>query len=234
MPRKPSKYLLLLLCLLLPWQAHLSAATGDTDRTGITESQWQQLSSDKAFSYVNEREYAAKKTIEDKSFDTFWDSIIRFFAGPAGQVLLWGALFLVLAYVVYYIAFSKDSNFFFRRSSKIKKKAETTVENLDDIARTDWDNLMQEAIKSGNYRNAIRYSYIRLLQLLQERQLITYRNDKTNFEYYSELGDTGYKQPFKQLSRQYEYAWYGHYAMPEQAFEQYLRDFDELKKQLYR
>ena len=47
-----------------------------------------------------------------------------------------------------------------------------------------------------------------------------------------ELGDTVYKQPFKQLSRRYEYAWYGKYECTMAMYDEYIGLFNNVKHQL--
>jgi len=146
--------------------------------------------------------------------------------------LLWILLFAVVGYLLYYIVLSKNMGSLFSRRKKVYKSEKASAGDLEDIAGTDWDNLLYDALKKGEHRNAIRYSYLRLLQLLQERELIKYRTDKTNYDYYRELNDSPYKLPFKQLSRQYEYAWYGHFAIAGPLFDEYMNEFSKLKRQL--
>ena len=68
--------------------------------------------------------------------------------------------------------------------------------------------------------------------LLQKKELINYKNDKTNFDYYTELNASEFRQPFKTLSRQYEYAWYGNAVPSDAAYSEYLSLFNNVKKQL--
>ena len=109
---------------------------------------------------------------------------------------------------------------------------EDAPQEEEDITNTNWEALLQKASANNDLRLAVRYSYMWLLQLLQEHELIKYRGDKTNYEYYSELAGTNYKQSFKQLSRQYEYTWYGNFLPSDTAYQQYLSLFGNLKTQL--
>jgi hypothetical protein len=68
--------------------------------------------------------------------------------------------------------------------------------------------------------------------LLQERSLIVYRPDKTNIQYYRELTDSPFRQPFRDLSRQYEYAWYGNYLPSKAVLDYYMQQFNSIKKSL--
>ena len=73
-----------------------------------------------------------------------------------------------------------------------------------------------------------------VLHLLQDNNLIAYRDDKTNYDYYQELKATDYKQPFRNLSRVYEYTWYGNYSINDNTLQQYMGIFNGLKQQLQR
>ncbi len=86
-------------------------------------------------------------------------------------------------------------------------------------------------MQANEARLAIRYSYMLLLQLLQQKGQIQYRPDKTNYEYYHELNET-YKKDFRILTRQYEYAWYGNFEVAEDSYRRYMDTFNHLKKTL--
>jgi hypothetical protein len=106
------------------------------------------------------------------------------------------------------------------------------TEVKEDIEANNWEELMQQASHNNDARLAVRYSYMWLLQILQQKNLIQYSADKTNYEYYRELAETTYRQPFRTLSKQYEYTWYGKYELSQTAYNDYLSQFHNLKKQL--
>ena len=110
----------------------------------------------------------------------------------------------------------------------------TGDEDEHDLATTDWEALLHNAVHNNDYRLAIRYSYMWMLQLMQQQGLIQYRNDKTNYEYYTELAETAYKQPFKKLSRDYEYAWYGRFELSHASYSEYKDLFDDIRKQMHK
>ena len=216
------------LCLLLT----VHAAKGDTAKASartISNEQWQQLSDEKDFAYRNEIENLRTKQ-RQLPIERFFMKIIEFFSSPAGKVIIWSLFFLLMGYAVYRIFISEKTMLWGKRAKKNPGQAENHID--EDILDTDWEKLLQQATKSGEFRNAIRYSYMLLLQLLQTRELIQYRSDKTNYQYLADLTDTPYKQAFRHLSRQYEYAWYGNFPVARTAYEDYMQVFDDLKKQL--
>jgi len=231
---KLNKYLLLC-CLFLIALAPRPARAEDSQYAGISDSNWRRLTDEKAFYYKNEREYKQGQEPEETEprdmRESWWAKMIQFFEGN-GKVLIYMVLLAAAGFILYYVVLSKNMSSIFGRGKKQVGGGEPAAENPENIADTDWSRLMQEAAQEGNYRSAIRYSYLMLLQLLQEQQLIKYRIDKTNYEYYHELNDSPYKASFKQLSRQYEYAWYGRFPIEEPAYQQYIQELNQLKRQL--
>lgn len=225
--------LVLLLVFFASASLHSTQAIGEdnTDRT-VSEQQWQTLTNDTAFNYKKEKEITINipnKAREPNAFERLLNRIFEFFTTTVGQFIFWGFIILVLAYAAYKML-ANDRFFLFKKGRKPIQHDVQSIE--EDISLANWEDRMQQAIKANDMRHAVRYSYMWLLQLLQNKELIQYRNDKTNYDYYSELIDTPYKQSFKQLSRQYEYAWYGHFNIPESAYNDYMQLFNNVKKQL--
>lgn len=198
----------------------------------VTNEQWQQLTNDKAFNYRNLKEMAPPPKISNPGiFSKFISGLFAFFGSGLGNLILWLLVLGVVGYILYKLFISKDS-FLFGRERKKMSGEEAGTANDEDITSTNWEELSQQAIKAGDMRLAVRYSYMWLLRLLQQENLISYRIDKTNYDYYAELNDSQYKQPFRQLSRQYEYVWYGQYPISDTAFSGYLDQFNKIKNQL--
>ena len=194
----------------------------------ITPARWQQLTNDKELNYQKDKEIVKPpEPPHNNLLLRFFKMLFEFFS--AASILLWLIIIAALVFVVYKIV---TSSFMFGKNKKVMQEGGPPQHEEEDIATTNWEALLQQAIAGNDLRLAVRYRYMWLLQILQRRELIQYRNDKTNYEYYTELSDTSYKQPFKQLSRQYEYVWYGHFALPRAAYEAYSDLFNNLKKQL--
>jgi hypothetical protein len=192
----------------------------------ITNAQWQKLVTDSTFSYRNEHEFINKPSGQAQFIITAINAIIKFFASPSGHFFIAFIAVSVLAFVAYKIF--KSDHFIF---NKDKKPAEV-VQEEEDIAATNWEQLMQEATGQNELRLAVRYGYMWLLQVLEKKDLIRYRIDKTNYDYFTELSSTRHNQPFKDLSRQYEYTWYGHIPITAADLDNYLIKLNTLKKQL--
>ena len=53
--------------------------------------------------------------------------------------------------------------------------------------------------------------------------------DKTNADYYKELRNTSYGKEFKELSRLYEYIWYGDFKLDESRFKIIIQKFNQFQ-----
>lgn len=193
----------------------------------ISNDKWQKLINDPAFGYKTEHELKNTSSGQGKLFFQIFNAIANFFTSVYGRITIIVVAVSVILFVVYKILSSGQFTF-----KKTKKNETEILQEGEELAVTNWELLSQQAIKDGDLRLALRYNYMWLLQLLEKRSLIQYRIDKTNYDYYKELSATRHQQPFKELSRQYEYAWYGHIPVSAAALESYMNQFNNLKKQL--
>jgi hypothetical protein len=82
-----------------------------------------------------------------------------------------------------------------------------------NIERTDFDQLISREIETGNLNLAVRYLYLKLLQVLSQQQFIGWQKDKTNREYAQELSQRAFFYDFKRVTNTYEYVWYGKFQI---------------------
>lgn len=198
----------------------------------MTTEQWKQLTNDKDFDYVDQIEKVKEQQeYKPSTFEKGFSAFIRFWKSDAGIVIMWILVGLLASWLIYKIFIQKDS-FLFGRNNKVMAEDTSAGDDEKDLASTDWETLLQRAADNKDFRLAIRYSYMWMLQLLQQRSLIQYRIDKTNYEYYTELAETNFKQPFRQLSRQYEYVWYGRFDLSHATYAEYKQLFDNVKRQM--
>lgn len=90
------------------------------------------------------------------------------------------------------------------------------------------DSLYDIALKEGNYRLAIRLSYLRNLRLLMDRKLVAPSPEKTNRQYARELESVSLSSLFIQITRVYETVWYGEASPDKPAFENVIVGFKEM------
>jgi hypothetical protein len=149
------------------------------------------------------------------------DKIGRLFIlfNHAGRIELLLAIMIALA-VIAVILRINDINpiaLFRRKNRTLQPVFDTGKEN---IAGMDFPLLIGQAANQGNYRLAVRYHYLQTLAMLATAGQIQHRDEKTNREYISELGNSETRKIFSRLVFGFEFIWYGEFV-PDQ--DQYLR-----------
>ena len=86
------------------------------------------------------------------------------------------------------------------------------------VKNEDLDTLMKNAISNGDFRLAIRYYYLKELRKLDHLKLIEYQFQKTNREYLQEIGKPDLKSKFAEITKTYEFIWYGSFTVTENDF----------------
>jgi hypothetical protein len=200
----------------------------------ITDQQWENLTADKAFGYKDARETQKMPVSKQDQnlISQLFAWLVAFFSSPYGKTTVWILLFAFIAFVLYQILKGKRTLLFAKTARKTVQQPAAEDPQPEDMLHTDWENYLTQAMREGNKRFAIRYSFMRLLQLLQQERYIDYRADKTNYDYYYELHNDRIKRPFRQLTLQYEYAWYGQQQVEDAAFQAYMDSFRTLQKQI--
>ncbi|NUO02845.1 MAG: DUF4129 domain-containing protein, partial [Saprospiraceae bacterium] len=66
------------------------------------------------------------------------------------------------------------------------------------------------------------------LKKLSQQQLVFWKKDKTNRDYLRELSHTTLHQPFREVTRDFEWAWYGDVVVGKKDFEQMQGPFQEM------
>jgi hypothetical protein len=105
-----------------------------------------------------------------------------------------------------------------------------TSEISEDI---NLDKLLSEALAAKNYNLAIRYRYLILLKNLNQQKLINYQPGKTNFEYLLEFGKKDLLPQFRELTHDYEYAWYGRFTIDAVTYQEVASGFSQLTSRIY-
>jgi hypothetical protein len=67
---------------------------------------------------------------------------------------------------------------------------------------------------------------------MSEKNIIQYKQDKTNFDYLLQLHPTKHYNSFFRITRNYEYSWYGKFDVSEQAYRVISSEFDQFDREL--
>lgn len=103
-------------------------------------------------------------------------------------------------------------------------------EFFEDINAIDFDVEIENAVAKHNYRFAVRLLYLKCLKQLSDSGLIEWKIDKTNYAYINELKDAGRKETFSQLTRQFEYVWYGEFMIDGNVYNAINQSFQNFNK----
>jgi Domain of unknown function (DUF4129) len=174
--------------------------------------------SDKAFDYANDPAYwqwheprasSEPDLITSRGFEDF-------------ILILMGC---ILLYAIIRIIVANRLQLFYRppRPSMPVKAGEEA-----GLAEDDLDGRLTHFMQIKDYRQAVRYLYLKSLRLLNDQGLIRYHQEATNQEYWRQLSATPQGGPFRDLVMIYEKVWYGEFPLGDTLFtrlHQYFEDF---------
>jgi hypothetical protein len=168
-------------------------------------------------------------TLDRENKKGFWDHFNDFFSGNVIRNITYFVLIGFFLFIIYRIAVV-NKLFLFYSSKKVK--AESSAEEVD-IADDNLDERIRKAVAAKEYRPAVRYMYLKTLQLLNERQLIRYQADATNYEYVTQMGQHKLGNDFGFLTRIYDYVWYGEFILTDEQFELVHKNFSHFYNALH-
>lgn len=145
------------------------------------------------------------------------------------QIILWALAIGFVLFIIYRL-FLADSVFMRRRKKVKEAEAEVAEEEINH--ETDFDRLIRQALLNNNYRQAVRYQYLRTLHTLAEKDFFELQPDKTNYQYVYELANQPHQNDFAALTLNYEYVWYGEFNIDEELYRKIETGFINLNKKL--
>jgi hypothetical protein len=146
------------------------------------------------------------------------------------KALVWMVIIISMIAVIIWFLLSSNIRFFRKPSAIVSSDEEEIF--TEDIFAVDFEREIRKAVEVKNYRQAIRMFYLRTLRDLSHLSLIDYKHERTNSEYLAQLAGTNYYRPFFQLTRDFEYVWYGQFDLSIEAFQQVRDDFSKFKEEL--
>ncbi len=180
----------------------------------ISESKWNKLKEDKAFIYTKEK----KK--ETKPHTTSYHppplhSIGNFFNAGLFKLLMFLVVGILLFFILRHLFLNEESNLFNKRRKKLKTSDEP-FENIEVFS--EWELALKNALAKNDYRLAVRVLYLETLQKLHQQGLITFEQEKTNWDYVTQLSGTLHTQSFTTLTTYFDYIWYGNFLIDSEKY----------------
>lgn len=195
----------------------------------------------KSFAYVKYLDslLKAKKAEEDKYVRQQAENISntpsrkswldRLFVSNGLQVFLWILAGVFVLFILYKLFLTEGV---FRRGNNRSKTITPDAEEEVIDRESDFDALLRNAVQSGNYRLAVRYHYLQTLHLLAGKNQIQLATDKTNYQYVQEISNRNYQNDFAALTLNYEYVWYGEFAIESLVYAKIKTAFTAFNNQL--
>ncbi len=143
--------------------------------------------------------------------------------------LIYLTLGLVFIYLILKIIQSRPENLFYTNKNQRIDSYNGTIEDLHTI---DFDAEIGKAAGRNDYRSAIRWHYLKSLNYLSNKGLIIWKSDKTNDDYLHELREQSFLSSFREITKMFEYSWYGNFLVSESFYLKSRKLFLEFNKQL--
>jgi hypothetical protein len=214
--------------------APAAAQTGDTVRAATADSESVVLrvmpdsvvadwKSDKAFEYANDPAYWRWHELRSGPAAS-GGGIPQFLASRGFEYFVLFLMGGILLYAITRIIVANRLQLFYRpprRPMVVKTGEEGSPE--DDL-----EGQLMHFMQMKDYRQAVRYLYLKTLRLLNDRGMIRYHQESTNQEYWRQLSATPQGGAFRDLTSIYEKVWYGEFPLGDALFtrlHQYFEDF---------
>ena len=186
----------------------------------VPDSVLQKIKQDDAFWYAD---LAPEK---NKNKQDNGSALIPSWAGK----LIWTIIVISMIAVLVWFVASSNIRLFRKPPAAIPRLEEEILG--EDIFEVDFERETSKAISQQNYRLAVRLFYLRTLRDLSHLSLIEYKHERTNSEYLAQLAGTNYYREFFQLTRDFEYVWYGQFELTSDEFHQVQNDFSRFREGL--
>lgn len=204
------------------------------EKQRITENDLETYKTDDDFNY---KEVVAEENFLDKAYRWFQNVLRKFWEAIFGVGTASGFLYFIFRVLPYlllgFLVFLLVRFFLKVNSNNLITKARKQgailfTEEEQIIKNEDIPALIQDAINQNNYRLAIRYYYLLSLKYLTESDSISWQPQKTNEDYINEINKDHLKANFKNITRIYDYVWYGEFDVDAIKFEALKLPFENL------
>ncbi|MCE7054325.1 DUF4129 domain-containing protein [Algoriphagus sp. AGSA1] len=180
--------------------------------------------------YLSQAEYDYEEIRQEKNwlqraklwFTNAWNKFLDRILGGSALSGFWQVFFQLAPYLLLVMLMSLLVWIAMKYSSGGSQDGKIGLSSLSaDEVLLESDNLsalVEEALGNQDFRLALRYRYLSVLQQLIRRKLIAWKSSKTNFDYQIELRETPFVEPFTEVTRIYNFVWYGHFDLDAEAY----------------
>jgi hypothetical protein len=210
--------LLLLFFILLLFFKPVGGTDHSVDRA-FSDSLYKEIKKERVYSNYLEKKKETKNFFSQLR-EYFFQWLSRLFGSKAARVILgilpYALVIIAVVLILLRITSVEMSKIF---KPETRKAGEDVVVSDENIHELDLDNLLRNAEEKSDFRLAIRYWYLKVLRLLSANNLINWQIHKSNYDYLREIPKTSYYPVFKELTRDFEYLWYGEFSAGKEYYE---------------
>ncbi len=231
------KFILLILILSAPVQSVWAVTNAITQQTDTSEIEVRQPSEEKLSEYAQDpafdysQETGPSESIMSEIFNWLFSWLGDLFNNETtADILEIAAYILFLSILILLVnQYLKGNLRSMIQRNKNRNELRMTMEN-GSSSMDELDELIRKAIQQKQYREAICLLYSKTLRQLANKGLISWKKDKTNRDYLYELRSDNMRSLFKNVTRYYEYAEYGHFPVDYNLFNTVHQNFKQLNK----
>ncbi len=178
-------------------------------------------------SLLKDSEKKEQEKKQDRSDGPNFSWLGALFNGVFFKTILW--IMAAIFVVVVLSQLIQNKGIFKKRFVKpVEEEVAVTDEN---ILEQDFESLINKAKKDEDYRLATRFQFLKTLQRLKEKELIEFSLEKTNSLYVREVPER-WRNDFARLILNYEYVWYGNFALTLQQYEQLQQKYNSFNEKI--
>ncbi|GAB6012383.1 hypothetical protein [Viscerimonas tarda] len=159
------------------------------------------------------------------------------FLGESASIILSRELALILlvlivSTIIIMIALKTQNISLKTLFGKQKLESEDAEFVAEDVNKMNFDQLIAESMKAGNYRLAIRFLYLKNLKSLSDREFIKWNPNKTNYSYQYEIESARLRTKFLDTTLIFDFVWYGEFVLDENRFREAYHFFQEFNQMI--
>jgi hypothetical protein len=159
----------------------------------------------------------------DRMWNAFWDKVTNslFRDNHDRSFNPWTILWILILVTIVVLVILKVTNSgvstIFSGKTRKAENVNATLEDVD-IHAINYEQQILAAISNKDFRLAVRLWFLRTLKSFSDKELVRWQIDKTNSDYYYELSGTNYQKDFGDVSKVYDYIWYGEFPVDESSY----------------
>jgi hypothetical protein len=211
-------------------QKQVTIDTSFVEERSFNAKEINEIKKNKDFQYDRYKE--PPKSLWDRFWSWVWFKIKQLLSTKGGRTSVWSLLIILAVAIISFFVFKvmgiKEGGMFGRRS---KENLNYSISS-DDIHGISFEEAIENAIASSNFRLAVRLLYLQSLKKLSDRGYIEWQLNKTNIDYLQETKEKAWHSLFSSLTYNFEYTWYGEATVNKEKFQVVQQQFHQFNNQL--